>query len=653
MAEKKHIRWMAAVLTALLLTGCGGDPAPQTEPPDVTQVTNKEAPLITAPQTTQPQGPDYEDPTEPTEPPPSLDPVSRLQSISWDSLPELLSLGEGLVLAAHTAEENGEWIQRLDVIDVYEDQIVAHEELNGPRELVAQSFADGSFALRDPLSGELAVYDCALQQRYAFTPANAYGYFSRDLSTYYYVDSGALYHMDTASGNYGRMALQWPVKLESLIGVHPTQDVVVARFYLSFHHENTGVCAIDCGSGNFVLLNEAVSALQFDGNTFYALQTNDKTFGTDLYYGSLEGGVLKKALSILLGGDSIHYTLLGQSGFMVLSDHTPGSLATVVYDFEREGICSRLQRHDYESVTYVPVYLAAEQLIVGVYPNGEEFSPVVIDPKVLSYEKSLSIQVDSWPAMVDKSIILKYEKEVEGAAVSAALETVRAQADALEQTYGVAIRLGSQTLEYCGSFASVEESPETVAHALTVLEAALKQYPEDFFRQFRNKADEGGICIWLTGKLDGPLNTVGRTMKLIDRYDLVLDIRSDAFGQTFHHELWHAVEMKLPDDAFAPEIWQQTNPEGFHYYNRYDSGYEKRTQWTYEESGKDCCFVDPYSQINPREDRARIMEAVMSADDRDLLTASGIEKKLQLMSDALRNTFDTTNWDTPYWERYL
>lgn len=650
--KKIIIRCLASVLTVALLAGCSPqreeDPVPTDTQPQTTQT---EKPLISPMPGYVTEPPDELSTTETTKPAVSLEPVTRLTCIQWDSLPQFLSLGEGRVLATQTRETDGKITCAMDIIDVYADAVTAHEELKGYRQLVDQSLGDGQFALRDADAGTVTIYDADLQPGTTIKPKSLQGYFSRDLTNFYYVHQGSLYRLDVTGNGYGRMVLSEDLRLESLIGVHPQQDVVVARCYLSLYNENTGICAIDCRTGDYLLLSDDVSDLAFHGENFYAMQTNDKAYGTDIYYGELDGDVLKKAPAGLLGGDTVEMTLLGASGMMVLADHAPDDPRTVIYDFDRVGICSRLERHDYNMATFAPEYLSQEQLIIGAYLSENAVVPVVFDPKTLSYEKSLSLQADRWPAMVDRSIVLQYHKETDGELVSRELMQLREQADTLEEKYGVGIRLGNQTLAYCGSYAAEESDATIIAAALETLDDALSLYPQDFFRQFQDQSGSGGVWFWLTGHMDGPLETVGKAMKQGNRNDLILDIRADALRSTIHHEIWHATELKLSDKAF--ENWEKTNPEDFLYYSRYDEGYEKLTQWTYDESGDQSYFVNSYSRISAKEDRATLMETVMSTDAKELLKSEALKKKLRLMSDAIREAFHTDDWDTPHWERYI
>ncbi len=647
--KKKQIQ-CALGLLVLLLSGC------QTTEPDASippQPSQNPAPLIsTAPTTqitTQPT-----QPTQETEPPVTMDPVTTLSCLEWQTIPQLLSLGDGAVLACRNDYVEGKGIVNfLDLLDVREDKVLAQAQNDSTRELVEQPFQDGHFILRDSADNSFYVYDKTLRITKQFRAGNVDGYFSYDRKNYYFVDNDVLYRMDVDTGNYARMYLQYDLRLESLIGVHPTRNIVAAKCYLSFHNDNTGVCAIDCTTGEILLLNDRVSHLWFHEDTFYAAVPNNKIYGNDIVYGSLFGGKLQKASTSSLGSDTVSYTMLNDSGFLIHRTVDQQNLSTTVYDLSNGGVSSPLTQYNHQTTTLAPVYLKQEQLIFGVYPEDLTFHPVVIDPKVLSYEKSLSLNRENWATLVDQTLFLNYQDEVFGPALPDSLQSLRRKADGIEEKYRISILIGKQTLGLCGGYSATNEDPVAIGKALDLLDQALSRYPEGFLGQFRNGIGEGGLYFCLTGRIQGNLDPVGKAAKNRNRYELSLDITSQSLDKTIHHELWHAIEMRISTDHFNTPQWQALNPKGFLYYGYYSSGYEKLTQWTYAQSGSQCCFVDAYSRINPREDRARLMEYVMATDASDLLRSNALRNKLEIMSSAIREHFNTQGWQTPYWERFL
>lgn len=77
--------------------------------------------------------------------------------------------------------------------------------------------------------------------------------------------------------------------------------------------------------------------------------------------------------------------------------------------------------------------------------------------------------------------------------------------------------------------------------------------------------------------------------------------------------------------------------------------------WLYFGTAEDVYFVDAYSTMNPREDRARIMEYIMGAEDEAdaLAQCPVIRRKLEIMAAAVRAGFDTAGWGVARWEQPL
>lgn len=647
-------------LAMLMLCGCVQQKPHQTTlPPETTQTTEPTA----ATKPTEPAPPETEPPI--TEPPvleqrPTLDPVTKLACTRWRTHPELLSLGGGIVLASRNyfSPEDKAIINSMELVDVYGDTVVATLINDSTREPVLQRFPDGAIVMADPNGNKFYVYDGALQLLDSFSAPKVDGFFSYDRKNYYFVDNDVLYRMDVESGNRGRMTLEQDLRLESLVSIHPTEDLLVAQVYLSPYTSDCGIAVINAKNGKLRLLSDQFSHMWFTGDTFYGVRMNDDVYGYDVYYGALSGGEVHRITTDVLGGDTVGYGVLPGS-HLLLRRLAPdeGERNTTIFDIAKGGVAADLNDYGFADATFGAVYLAEEQLILGFYANGYDFDPVLIDPVVLTYGEGVSPEKVQWTEPVDQTVAEQYFAELNGPELPADLTDARAQADAIEEKYNVTVLIGEQTAltgAHSGYVVQTESDAGRIKTALEQLDAALALYPEGFLKQLRNGAGEGGLYICLTGKIEGELDTVGFARLNRDRYNLVLDITAAELEKTIHHELWHAIEMKISTDTFDTNQWNACNPAGFTYYGNYDKGYLDLTRWTYTEgSGADSYFVDPYSRINGREDRARIMEYVMSADATELMKASAIQKKLQIMSDAIRRSFDTKGWDQVYWERYL
>ena len=66
-------------------------------------------------------------------------------------------------------------------------------------------------------------------------------------------------------------------------------------------------------------------------------------------------------------------------------------------------------------------------------------------------------------------------------------------------------------------------------------------------------------------------------------------------------------------------------------------------------------FVDPYGKTKAQEDRARVMQYVMyeNAYSEEMMKHPVLKAKLQVLSNAIREAFDTSGWDAVHWERFF
>lgn len=650
-------RLAALLLAMLMLAGCvGQSPKETTLGTQGNDSTGSSSTAQTDPDVTQPSA------TEPevTDPPPSLEPVTVLTCVKWRTYPELLSLGGGIVLASRNyySTEADAIVNSMELIDVYSDTVVAAISNDGTREVVRQRFSDGRIVTADTKNSKFYVYDEALQLIDSFSAPRVDGFFSHDCKHYYYVDSDVLYRMEVSSGNRGRMALEEDLRLESLVSIHESQELLVARVYLSCYTDNCGIAVIDGKTGKLQLLRDDLYHVWLSGDQFYGVETNATICGYDVYFGALSGGTVTRITADALGGDQYGFSVLSGSNYLVRRlAPDEGEHNTTIFDLSNGGAGADMSGYGFDEALAASIYLKDEQLILGLCPDGYDYDPVLIDPKVLSYEGSLPSEQMPWTQLVDQEVIDTYLSEVEGPALPEALAQVRAQADGIEQKYGVKILIGEQTAQVralSGYTVAADTDPAQIKNALDKLESGLALYPEGFLKQFRNGAGEGGLYFSLTGKIENTLETVGFARLCRDRYELVLDITDGDLDKTIHHEIWHAIEMYLSTDTFDTKQWSGCNPSGFTYYGKYDSGYEDLTRWTYTNgSGASSYFVDPYSRINGREDRARIMENVMSTDAAELMKSTALRSKLEIMSQAIREKFDTDGWTDVYWERYL
>ena len=264
-----------------------------------------------------------------------------------------------------------------------------------------------------------------------------------------------------------------------------------------------------------------------------------------------------------------------------------------------------------------------------------------------------------------------------------ALKAQREKADKLEEKYGVTILIGDEVLnvEVLGdSWSSVEadmpeDYPQELDGALDELDNWMSVYPEGFFEKFRTDDNPGGYRVLLVEDFDGNENAdnekAGMTFTSSDHIDIAL--RRDSVDQsTMDHETWHAVELLVgSENPFDEDAWNKFNPEGFEYFNgdylngeepqgeeyeKYLSGYYSR-----KKNYKNGYFVRVYSETDPREDRATIMEIVCPSSvmsgiyrmDEEIEKYPHIKAKLDFMAEWSRQYFGYVYWDEMIKNKYV
>lgn len=648
----RPLRAAAGLLAALTLCGCvAQEPAPSTTAPtQPTQASPTQPSRPTVP--TVPSSPAVPEPA----PVPELEAVTYLTCAEFDVFPRLLNLGNGLVVASrNTYNDLQGLINETLIIDVYNDQVVAKSTRAHALELVCQQFRDGLILMSEADSGKFYIFDQTLAVIYSFSAPQLDGYFSYDRSSYYYVRDEVLYRMDTGSGESQPVNTDKGLMFESLLGIHPSQNRLVARVYLSDHGTDYALAVLDVPSGKVLLLRDDLTQVWLTEDLFYGVEFNRNNVGYDVFYGDLTQGSVLSIPSKELYAPSVGYDVMPGSHYLVRRlAPDEGDRATRIYDL-RSGSVADLSACGFNDAALSTIYLEDSGLIFGHYSQKEEkteenpypketFHPVLIDPEQLTFEAAVTAGQASWQTRVDSF--------TEAApSLPDSLADLQAKATELGKRFGVEILLGGQVLPVCshsGFTVASCEDPFYIRSALDILEAELAKYPSGFFAQLKNGAGKGGLKLCLTGAVTGGVSPVGFTQKCRHSYEAVLDITAEDLTATVHHELWHVIEMRLSTDSFRADAWNACNPEGFAYYGSYDKDYKALTHWTLSGSGEPF-FVDSYSRISALEDRAQLMALVMTGGA--LEDAPMLKAKLQLMAQAIRDGFDPAGWTDVLWEQ--
>ena len=592
---------------------------------------------------------------------PLLDqPVKTLSCVQSAAMPTLLPLGDGRVLAGWVDYDRA--ITSLAVVDVATDRTVTSRELEGCWELQEQQFSDGRAVLFNWEASTWQFVGADLADIGTFSSDQTGGFFSLDGSRYYLVQDDVLCRADVATGQTERVALESDMRFLDVSGILPDSDTLFLHCLLSPYSTESGTAVLDPETGAYTMLQKDWYATYYGADSPELLWFNNETMGYDVLYAS--EGRYYRADAALLHADEADILPVSGSAYLlgVAQD-------TTLYRLESGISACLLQEEQLGGALRNAVWLP-EQVLVGCVYGGGTFHLTAIDPAQLTFTQvSDGIAVDD-PMAVDTALTEVYWNSLNGQPLPATLQEARDYADQLEERYGVTILLSAQGQEACEAVWDavvtttdqwpLEDEPYAIARTLEALDRALALYPEGFFRQMRNTMGEGGVRFIPVGHIENDVNAVGLTYETYGWQNIYIDVTLDTFESVICHEIWHATEGVISYRdwvSFDPGNWSVCNPEGFFYNEDVEDADPNPSRWTfnYEMDAQNVYFVDAYARTNAKEDRARIMEYVMANEDLAgaLMQSPYITQKLEIMCQAIRNSFDTSAWGDLRWERLL
>ena len=590
------------------------------------------------------------------------------------------SLGEGYVLATYMDYGETDTTAYVQIMDVVEQKIVKEISFSSVGSIFLTPNADGTFLLSDDHGVQYSILDENLQTVSTFTVAAEGGQFSPDRTLYYFVKDRILYRQTIATGVVEEVPVQQSLRFSYLISMG--QDGLLAlEAFVSEYNTDTCFCALDPTTGSIRLLLSSVTSVAPYGTAgeLTALQLNEVDYTYRVLYGDLLHGNRVSYLSTkYLGSDALDCSLLPNSPYLMqfielLTDEWDDAFTYQTAVCRLGDTISRcdLTAYGLEAGLWSATYLPEGDLIIAdVYSDGASH-PYLIDCTKLDFtDVSVSEQI-AYQA-VDTGILADWKTDRDGVAVAENLAALRAKADAIEAQYGVTILFSNQCERACYQTdydvqttdeADFSDEATCIENALTQIETALKLYPDRYLTQFQNGAGECGLRFLLVGKIKSDYGAIGFFEGRGAWYNVTLDITQWNLESSVHHELWHAAESKLDASGCASFLngdWDACNPDGFSYFYSYvdtDASYEQYVYAMHPGKDNDLFFADDYALTFPTEDRARLMEYMMATwfegDAKKLMTHPALLAKMQLLADALRTGFDTTDWGSVRWERYL
>lgn len=592
---------------------------------------------------------------------PLLDqPVKTLSCVQSAAMPTLLPLGDGRVMAGWVDYDRA--ITSLAVVDVATDRTVTSRELEGCWELQEQQFSDGRAVLFNWEASTWQFVGADLADIGTFSSDQIGGTFSRDGSLYYFVQDDVLCRADVATGQTERVALESDMRFLDVSGILPDSETLFLHCLLSPYSTESGTAILNVETGAYTMLQKDWYEPYCGAEGPEFLQFDNETMGYDVLYPF--NGQYYRADAALLHADEADILPVSGSAYLL-----GAAQDTTLYRLE-SGISACLLQEEQLGGTLRNAVWLPEQVLVGCVYGGGAFHLTAIDPAQLTFTQvSDGIAVDD-PMAVDTALTEVYWNSLNGQPLPATLQEARDYADQLEERYGVTILLSAQGQEACEAVWDavvtttdqwpLEDEPYAIARTLEALDRALALYPEGFFRQMRNTMGEGGVRFIPVGHIENDVNAVGLTYETYGWQNIYIDVTLGTFESVICHEIWHATEGVISYRdwvSFDPGNWSVCNPEGFFYNEDVEDADPNPSRWTfnYEMDAQNVYFVDAYARTNAKEDRARIMEYVMANEDLAgaLMQSPYITQKLEIMCQAIRNSFDTSAWGDLRWERLL
>lgn len=655
-------RIIALLLLTCLLCGCVQTADPTTATTEATEP--ETVPVTTAEPTEQTQAPFVQEEVE-------LDRVNKLSFCKTSESPTVAVLDArtaAFMTEEYVNKDFSKRYTRIRVLDLHMDAVRGEALLDGEFALLEHCGAEGYLALTIEEEDRILVLDEDLQEVLRFQTEALDGALSRELDQYYYIWGSRLYCQNTDTGVSALYQASYDLLLDEIWGYDPQENVLLVSVFEDTYTANLCMGAIDLDNGAFSLLYRGITAGKMGNGGVVLENKHEDQLSSDLYYGHWADDELKILMDFLPNDMFYASWHIGGTDYVCRFDYDTTGVDIVEFQLYRLGetleVCSL--QSAFKGAKLNGTWALSDGNLLAVAVSSRGYQPYVICPEKLEF---VPAELETTPGnpLVDQTILDNYHREPVFD-LPENMAQVREKADELEKTYGITILLSNQcalAASYCDmpivttDGAGLHDEVGAIEEALKWLEDVLQLYPEDFFRQFRNEAGERGLLVLLVEDIDPGSNVIGVSYRMGQWYPVAVDITSGQVKNTYAHEIWHATENRINDvdeGALDLEAWEALNPAGFRY-TGYTDDYMWDTQYTYfyGDSQEEFYFVDPYGKTKGQEDRARLMEYVMCTDwhGKKMMEKPVLRAKMQLLCDAIREAFDTSNWDQPHWERFF
>jgi hypothetical protein len=227
------------------------------------------------------------------------------------------------------------------------------------------------------------------------------------------------------------------------------------------------------------------------------------------------------------------------------------------------------------------------------------------------------------------------------------LAQCQARVDALNETYGINIRIWEDAVRQPGGYElTMEYHPQEIEKMLDALEPMLAVFPKDFLA----KTIRGGklqICLVRDIAGDQPYAQYFAEGNAFVVLDTQANIHVD-FLQAFAY----VMDSHVLGNSRDYDDWAELNPFEFDYAYTYDWEPDEDTE-VYAMSGIRY-FLNNRAMTYPHEDRCSIFVQAMMPDSADLFREETMQRKLCRLCEGIREAYGLEGLEEPLpWEQYL
>ncbi|MBR6874216.1 MAG: hypothetical protein IKN17_11995 [Ruminococcus sp.] len=606
----------------------------------------------------------------PADDPPAMDAAYEvLDCLDVPGTPsEICSCGNNAVIRCLSADEDDRLVVKYYVVDAVNDKLLRTIENCGPFETLLGIDAEGTVTAQDNQSGD--------KQKLIYYKANG----SRSvIELHRAVDilkcgaAGQLYDLDS-----GIVRLYSDGSRENIFCNDETEGVelydakrnrAVADYCSESFTVSREMVLIDPSTGKEIAeLGAASGAFANDAGDYIAVISTSDQDSSEQVCSVFEKDSGRLSGTYSLKDRNTDHSFSAGSSYGIAAERPEGS-ADFVFDFLRlsDGATGRISADIPDARRAISTGITSADRFLSAVVTGEQgqfrVRLVMTDPGQADFDGAL-----------DKTEPVKYPEEKDYKCGEKYKE-LRAEADSIEEKYGVRILLGDEVLnikdiDNICEIVSDESSTaskyafEYAGNAVKTLDDMLGRYPEGFFEKFKRNG-KGGLCIALCDSFKNSVDEYGFAPGGVTRsfgaWEIIAIAAAEVDSQTgniIHHEMFHAVEdiVSRRFSGIMEAEWDCFNPEGFSYTGDPEDYYEGSSDHIYGYD-EDPYFFNEYGKVDSLEDRATLIEALFS--DAYSASSDGYIEDVINKYPHLRDKYKYLGeWTAPffgyvYWEKML